>query len=90
MSDDIWFIRGEAGVVFKMTPPLGEGIADRLLKGHLERVNEDGTPFVEAAERVKPAVNAPKAEWVGWAVANGETPDAAEGTTKTDLIERFG
>jgi hypothetical protein len=34
----------------------------------------------------RPALNANKPEWVGWAVKNGMSPDDAEALTKTDLI----
>ncbi|MBD9731176.1 hypothetical protein IGX29_04960 [Streptomyces sp. H28] len=37
-------VRGEGGAVFTMDLPLPEGIADRLAKGLLVRVNEDGSP----------------------------------------------
>ena len=93
------FILGEGGGVFEMSLPLHETIADKLAKGHLRRVaDRDGTPYVEGDRpdgvpglpESRPAINAVKAEWVGWAVVQGLTPDEAEGLTKTDLIERFG
>jgi hypothetical protein len=93
------FILGEGGSVFEMSLPLHETIADKLAKGHLRRVaDRDGTPYVEGDRpdgvpglpESRPAINAVKAEWVGWAVVQGLTPDEAEGLTKTDLIERFG
>ena len=95
MADHV-FIRGEGGSVFKMDLPLHETIEDRLLKGYLTRVNEDGTPYIEGQDEVpglpteRPALNAAKPIWVGWAVANGMTPDDAEALTKVDLIEKFG
>lgn len=95
MADHV-FIRGEGGSVFKMDLPLHETISDRLLKGYLTRVNEDGSSYVEGQDEVpglpteRPALNANKAIWVGWAVAQGMTPDDAEALTKTDLIEKFG
>lgn len=91
MADSI-YVLGEGGVVFKMDLPLPEAIADRLTKGYLRQVNPDGSP-IEESERptqVRPAVNAPKADWVGWAVHEGMTPDDAEAATKADLIEKFG
>ena len=92
------FILGEGGTVFELDLPLHEAIADRLAKGHLRRVHPDGSPYVEGERpdgvpslpTTRPAVNAVKAEWVGWAVVQGLTPDEAEALTKTDLIERFG
>lgn len=76
--------------MFALDLPLHEVIAERLAKGYLTRVNPDGTDFVEDTERTKPAVNASKADWVGWAVYKGAKPDDAEAFTKTDLIEKYG
>lgn len=93
------FVRGEGGAVFKLDLPLHETIEDRLSKGHLIRVAnadgdpyvpQDGSPEVAGLPEERPALNASKATWVGWAVKNGMTPDAAEALTKTDLIEKFG
>lgn len=93
------YIKGENGVVVAHDLPLGEGIADRLTKGHLRRVNPDGTDWSpsEVADDVtgapvttKPATSALKPEWVGWAVTQGATPDDAEAMTKADLIEKYG
>jgi hypothetical protein len=76
--------------MFVMDLPLHEAIEDRLRKGYLTRVNEDGSTFIEGLPTVRPNVNAPKADWVGWSVVQGMTPDDAEALTKTDLIEKFG
>lgn len=89
MSETV-FIKGETGSVFEMSIPLHEAIEDRLTKGYLTRVNEDGTPWVPKLERRKPYANESKAEWVGWAVSKGLDPEDAEALTKTDLIERYG
>jgi len=91
-------IMGEGGGVFELSLPLHETIAEKLAKGHIRRVQPDGTPFVEgdrpegvpALPESRPALNAVKAEWVGWAVVQGMKPDEAEGLTKADLVERFG
>ena len=91
-------ILGEGGGVFELSLPLHETIADKFAKGHVRRVQPDGTPYVEgdrpdgvpSLPESRPAINAVKAEWVGWAVVQGLTPDEAEALTKTDLIERFG
>lgn len=91
-------VRGEGGSIFAMDLPLPEGIAERLTKGLIRRVNEDGSPYVEQAEAAEapglpgsqPAKGASKAEWVGWAVAQGADPTEAESLTKTDLIELYG
>ena len=86
---ETWHIRAEGGPVLTLDLPLHEVIADQLLKGYVKRVNKDGTPFVERTEVTRPAVNAPKIEWVSWAVHNGAKPDDAEALTKTDLIEKY-
>lgn len=91
-------ILGEGGGVFELSLPLHESVADRLAKGHLRRVHPDGSPYVEGERpegvpslpESRPALNAVKAEWVGWAVVQGLKPDEAEALTKADLIERFG
>ena len=91
-------ILGEGGGVFKFDLPLHEVVADKLAKGHIRRVNPDGTPYVEgdrpegvpSLPESRPALNALKGEWVGWAVVQGLTPDEAEALTKQDLIDRFG
>jgi hypothetical protein len=91
-------ILGEGGGIFELSLPLHETIADKLAKGHVRRVQRDGSPYVEGDRpdgvpglpESRPAINAVKAEWVGWAVVQGLTPDEAEALTKTDLIERFG
>jgi hypothetical protein len=93
------YVRGEGGGIHPMDLPLPESIADRLAKGSLRRVNEDGSPYVEADDSAasapgppteRPAQSAPKAAWVGWAVTNGADPDEAEALTKTDLIDLYG
>lgn len=93
------FIRGEGGSIFKLDLPLHESIEERLSKGYIVRVaNADGEAYVEGADTPKvaelpkkrPGLKASKKSWVGWAVAQGMTPDDAEALTVTDLIEKFG
>lgn len=88
---------GEGGAIYEMNLPLSEVMADKLTKGYLRRVNPDGTPYEEPkpAEQdetpppdpnARPAANARKAEWVGWAVrVHGMKPDDAEAKTVADL-----
>lgn len=98
MAEHIYVQEGGAGMVIKMDLPLHEAIADRLTRGHLRRVTEDGSPYVEPADQAeqppppeRPAASAVKAEWVGYAVrAYGVSPDDAEAMTKQDLIDRYG
>jgi hypothetical protein len=92
------FVRGEGGGVFKLSLPLHETIEDRMRKGHIVQVLEDGSPLphedgedlIPGLPGVRPTKNAPKAEWVGWAVAQGAEVEAAEAMTKTDLIDAYG
>lgn len=96
---EIIHVRGEGGSVFALALPLSEPISERLAKGHLQRVNEDGSAYTapaDAAESTVPAppteqppMSAPKAAWIGWAVVCGATPDDAEAMTKGDLIEKY-
>ena len=92
MAEPDIYVRGEGGAVIGMDYPLGEGIAERLAKGHLRRVNADGSPYTgEQEEPVRPKDSAVKAEWVAYAVqAHGADPEEAEGLTKADLIELYG
>lgn len=48
---EIW-LKGEGGAVRRYAEPLHETIAQRLDRGDITRVNEDGTPYVEGAEPV--------------------------------------
>lgn len=92
----IW-LRGENGAVHEFELPLHEAIQDRLTKGYLTQVNEDGTDYIAPEDQgsdltkglpARPAVNASKAEWVGFVVhAYGIKPDKAETATKQDLID---
>lgn len=92
------FVLGEGGYVFELSLPLHETIEDKLRKGHIRRVQPDGSPYtvddqpdsVPALPDKRPNVNAPKAEWIGWAVKNGATVQDAESATKPDLIEKYG
>lgn len=89
-------VRGEGGTVIAMDLPLPEPIAQRLTKGQLQRVNEDGSLYTDSPDddtpslpTVAPAKAAPKDAWVGWAVACGANPAEADGMTKADLIDAF-
>ncbi|MFC8429911.1 hypothetical protein [Streptomyces sp. NPDC057253] len=44
------YVRGEGGGIHAMDLPLPEPIEERLRKGMLQRVNEDGSPYTEAAD----------------------------------------
>ncbi|MGW2932955.1 hypothetical protein ACWDA7_14055 [Streptomyces sp. NPDC001156] len=104
MNAETIFVKGEGGAVFKMDLPLSEGIAQRLERGELTRVNEDGSPFEEPADSSlqesaepastqeppkKPNKASSKADWVAWAVHQGADREEAESLTLAALIERF-
>lgn len=95
------YFRGAGNVIWAMDLPLTENMQDQLVKGHLTRVNEDGSlyeePAPEGEEPVEPeverppAANATKAQWVGYAVrVHGLSTDDAEALTKNDLMELYG
>ena len=77
------FVLCDNGMVMVHDLPLPSGVADRVAKGQLRLVNEDGSPIVDQY------VAALKAEWVAYAVAQGMTEADADAMTKADLIELF-
>lgn len=84
------YVKGEGGVIHLMTLPLSESIQQRLDKGIVTRVNEDGSTWSEGQELVKPGPNDRKEKWVGWAIrVHGADPEAAEAMTKQDLIDSY-
>lgn len=90
------FFRGTGGVVWEFDLPLGENYQRQVDRHELIRVNADGSPY-EAQPAMdlvtgtirRPGVNAPKNEWVGYAVSQGMSVDDADAMTKADLIEKF-
>lgn len=93
MADSI-LVKGSGGSIFTLDLPLHEAMADQLTKGLLIRVDSDGNKIspdddVPGLPTERPSTKANKAEWVGWAVAQGMDPDEANGHTKGDLIERY-
>ena len=90
------YFRGEGGTVFRLDLPVHETISERIAKKEIHRVNEDGTPYVEAdpeaesAPATAPAASASKAAWVEWAVSQGADRVAAEAMTKLNLIGEYG
>lgn len=54
MSDFI-HVRGEGGAVIKMTLPLHKSIQQRLDRGDIVRVSEDGEPLAAEPAPDKPA-----------------------------------
>lgn len=94
MADTI-LVRGEGGSIFEMSLPLHEAIADKLRRGQITEVDGKGAKVQTPSEGVpglpteRPSLKAHKAEWVGWAVAQGMKPDDAEAASKTDLVEKY-
>lgn len=93
---DTIHILGEGGSIIELALPLHETITDKLARGHIRRVNPDGTewtgepdPDVPAVPTAPPAASAAKSYWVGWAVACGASVEDAEAMTKADLVERY-
>jgi hypothetical protein len=50
------YVRGEGGGIHAMDLPLPEPIEERLRKGMLARVNEDGSPYTGDDEESRPLV----------------------------------
>lgn len=89
--------RGSGGTVWELDLPLGENYQRQVDRGELVRVNPDGSPHeahssldAVGGEYRRPGANAPKSEWVAYAVSQGMKVDDADAATKQDLIERFG
>jgi hypothetical protein len=91
------FFLGEGGSIFEMDLPLPEVMQDKVTRGQLRQVNQDGSPYeahgamdLATGEFRVPGKNANKNEWVGYAVSQGMSVDEADGMTKADLIDKFG
>lgn len=89
-SGETVLIRGEAGAVIEMALPLHETIAEKLAKGVLSTVGAAASTDLPGPPTARPGVNAPKSEWVAWAVVQGVVVDDAEALTKADLIDLYG
>ena len=99
---EVAYFRTESGLVLDLHLPLPEVMQHKVTRGQLVRVNADGSTYgasddVEAsadtgapAATRRPAVNAPKNDWVGHAVSQGMSVDDADAMTKADLIDKFG
>ena len=91
MAEEVIYLVGEGGGRARPHKlPLPDGVAQRLEKGVIRRVNEDGSPWVPPEPLKRPADTAAKPQWVAWAVHNGADPDDADAATKNDLIEKYG
>ncbi|MFE9765113.1 hypothetical protein ACFYPC_11360 [Streptomyces sp. NPDC005808] len=96
------YIRGEGGGIHAMDLPLHESVEQRLARGQLTRVNQDGSSYTDgtteagpsessdpaADKSARPAVNASKSEWIAYVVGQGHlSAEDAANLTKADLIE---
>ena len=91
------FVLCDNGSVMPHDLPLPSGIADRVARGDLRLVNEDGSAIeahgvmdLDTGTLRRPGVNAAKNEWVAYAVSEGVSVNEADGMTKAELIARFG
>lgn len=94
---EVGLFRSESNQLIHMDLPLPEHMADKVAKGQLVRLNDDGTTYsgeaagpADGAPPSKPAPSSPKGEWVGWAVSCGADPEEAAASTKQDLIDAYG
>lgn len=99
MTKETGFFLGAGGSVFEMDLPLPEVMQDQVTRRQLVRVaNADGAPYVEPAAETedegpkRPAKNASKNDWVGYALTVDEnlTVDDADAMSRDDLIEKYG
>lgn len=91
MAEEVIYLVGEGGGRARPHKlPLPDAVAQRVEKGVIRRVNEDGSPWVPEEAPTRPADSALKPAWVGWAIHNGADPEDAEAATKHDLIEKYG
>lgn len=83
-------------MIIEMNVPLPSHLQQRLARGELTRVNEDGSDYVEPVKPsdlasgtpARPAANALKDEWVAYLInAYGIDPERAEAMTKQDMID---
>lgn len=98
MADEQVWLLGENGAVLVFDVPLPFGVAHRLNRGDLTRVNPDGSPWTDAPDPTPApdvAEDAPplpkktdnRATWTEFAVTQGMDRDQAASMTKAELIE---
>jgi hypothetical protein len=78
------YLRGEGGGIHEMDLPLPESIEERLVKGMLQRVNEDGTPYTEPV--TEEPTGAGKAPAPGTQVPGPPLTEPAKSATKADWV----
>ncbi|MGW0942908.1 hypothetical protein ACWD4O_10200 [Streptomyces sp. NPDC002623] len=74
-------VRGEGGAIFAMDLPLPESIQERLDRGAIQRVNEDGSPYY-AAPAPAPKAAAAKSS----ALTDGLVPRPGARAGKDDWV----
>lgn len=89
--------RAPGGQTIELALPLDENMQRQVDRRELVRINPDGGAYeaqgvldLAAGEVRRPGVNAPKNEWVGYAVSQGMSVDDADAMTKADLIDKYG
>lgn len=83
MSETI-HVRGEGGAVWEMDLPLPEGVAQRLQRGDLVQVDQDGVPVDEPVSQ-----GAPKGrDQVPPFVTPGDTPRVIPGQAEAPILPR--
>lgn len=99
MADEQMWLLGENGALLVFDVPLPFGIAHRLNRGDLTRVNPDGSPWSDIVPEPEPAPDAagdapplPKrtenrAVWTDFAIGQGMEREQAASMTKAELIE---
>ena len=101
MAEQVWF-KGENGMLNVSDVPLPDGIAHRLERGDLVRVNPDGSPWTEPEPEPEaedaplpdgapplPKRTAQRQVWVDFAISQGMDRDEAARASKADLVEKF-
>lgn len=83
------YVRGEGGGIHAMDLPLPEPIQDRLARGLLRRVNEDGSPYL-GADVDASAVVEDGGEPAVHASPDGRPPQAAPKSEWMAYVVRLG
>lgn len=78
------YLRGEGGGIHAMDLPLPEPIQERLTKGMLQRVNEDGTPYIEAPS--EPSTDSVKVPAPGQQVPGPPLTEPPKTANKPDWV----
>ncbi|MGM9380338.1 hypothetical protein [Streptomyces antibioticus] len=84
------YLRGEGGGIHAMDLPLPEPIEERLRKGMLQRINADGTPYVEPPagpeEGAERRTGGSQVPGPGQQVTGPPLTEPAKNASKTDWV----